>query len=240
MQADVAALEAQFEAIIRIGDDLMESLKTSSSSYGTGYISQVDGLLNEYDDAKNHFHRLGSEAKFIIPLRHLTLRDNPDRDDYLGLIVQIKSQSVKALGALSSLHKRLSPQEVDKLNSLRQELEKVSQGIVNDIYPKNMNSAIDEYEGGHYLASALISSRVVRYLLDQIEGDDINQKLTKMRQLGLIGKERTDVEQSIIKANNKSRNFLSHDIRLFAEPSDALALLGDAIRILQITAKTLQ
>ena len=141
---------------------------------------------------------------------------------------------------MESITTPLSKEELDKLTSLRKELEKLSEILPDINYERNLNEAIDEYEKGDFLASALITSRVIIYALGQIPGKSDEEKVKFLREKGIIEKERKDVHESIIKANRKARNFFSHDIRVFPTPSEALSLLSDAIGILGIVAKVLK
>jgi hypothetical protein len=93
---------------------------------------------------------------------------------------------------------------------------------------------IREYEKGHYLASALISSRVIIYSLDKIPGKTDEEKVKRLRSKGKIEKNRKDLEQQFLKASKKARNFFSHDIKVFASPEEALSLLSDSIRIVKL------
>ena len=52
-----------------------------------------------------------------------------------------------------------------------------------------------------------------------------------LKKKGLVDKERSDIEEAIVKADKKARNFFSHDIRIMPTSSDALSLLGDAAKI---------
>jgi len=74
----------------------------------------------------------------------------------------------KAIGVLESIATPLSKDELDKLTALRKELEKLSDVLSDINYERNLKEAIDEYEKGDYFASALISSRVIIYAVNQI------------------------------------------------------------------------
>jgi hypothetical protein len=46
-------------------------------------------------------------------------------------------------------------------------------------------------------------------------------------------------EEFVIKANKKARNIFSHDIQIFANPSESISLLGDCVRLLRIVCPIL-
>ena len=134
----------------------------------------------------------------------------------------------------------MSKDDLDKLTALREELEKLSEVLPDINYERNLKEAINEYEKGDFLASALISSRVTIYALNQIPRKSDEEKVNFLQDEGIIEKGRKDVHESIIKANRKARNFFSHDIKVFPASSDTLSLLGDAIGILKIVSKVLK
>jgi hypothetical protein len=146
----------------------------------------------------------------------------------------------KAIGVLESIATPLSKDELDKLTALRKELEKLSDVLSDINYERNLKEAIDEYEKGDYFASALISSRVIIYAVNQIPGKSDEEKVNFLREEGIIEKGRKDIHESIIKAGRLARNVFSHDIKVFPTPSEAHSLLGDAIGILERVSKVLK
>jgi hypothetical protein len=106
-------------------------------------------------------------------------------------------------------------------------------------YEKNMSEAISEQERGRCLASALITSRVINHTIDQIEGKDIEAKVGFLQDQNVIpkGKEGEDDKAFVLKASKKARNVFSHDIKIFANPSDSIGLLGDCVKLLRIMAQ---
>jgi hypothetical protein len=156
-----------------------------------------------------------------------------------ALLRKLDIECDKAIGVLESIATPLSKEVLDKLTSLRKELEKLS-GILDINYERNFLEAINEYEKEDYLASALISSRVIIYALEQIPGKPDEVKVKFLQEKGIIEKGRKDVHESIIKASRKARNFFSHDIKVFPTPSEALSLLSDARGILEKVSKFLK
>lgn len=51
---------------------------------------------------------------------------------------------------------------------------------------KNLSEAITEAEQGHFLASAMISSRVIRYIVDNIPGERDEDKVEYLVESGAI------------------------------------------------------
>jgi hypothetical protein len=57
--------------------------------------------------------------------------------------------------------------------------------------------AIEESEQTHHLASALIASRVIIYVLEKIPGKSDGEKIDNLFQKGLIPEKREDVRTSL-------------------------------------------
>jgi len=223
MKSEVDGVLNQFRAI----RGFAVSLRAISS------VEQIRGLIEEYADAKSAFDRIRAEMDLKAELRSIFEYDLNTRKE--AILQSIEIQCEKAIGILESIVVPLPKEDLDKVSRLRQELGEMS-AMLSDIYfEKNVNEAIDEYEHGHFLASALISGRVLIYALDQISGKSIVEKIETLREKGIIKKEKRELEEVVIKADKKARNFLSHDIRVEPSASDALSLLGDSVRILKLT-----
>lgn len=235
MEADIRALEEMLTWLVKTAVSLRANVEAAADA--SGYEERAKALLEQYSEARESFNRIALSANSSTVLPRLTFPTQFYEDSGVALLDKIRLESHKALGALAAFHKPLSQQELDKLTALRRELEKAEKALPDDAYGKNIARAIEEYEAGHFLASALISSRVIVYILQSVEGKDVDEKVRSLVKSGTFAAGRDDVRQSIIKASNKSRNFLSHDIRISAEPSDSLALLGDAIKLLSVVPK---
>jgi len=127
------------------------------------------------------------------------------------------------------------PDVLDRLNSLKKKLEELEEKGLDLNVAKNLREAIDEAEQKHYLASAMISSRVICYLVDKIKGKNDEEKVNYLIERGMIPKDRKDVEKQMITSMRLSRNFLSHDINIFPDLGDVLILLGGAFNLINLT-----
>lgn len=244
MDEDVKGLIGHFRQIELHASNLLGLLQNiDSSTHATR--SEVDSILAEYSDARINFERIRQAKKLQGTLRHISPREFRDRlgnvgvgvGELMGALREVMMQCGKALATLNSLVAPLSEQEVDKLNQIRDELKKLPSLPSSDSYLENLEAAITEYELGHHLASALISSRVVVYSLSKVPGKEDNDRIKYLEERGVIPKERSDVTQGIVKASRRSRNFLSHDIQISATPKDSLALIGDAVKITEMVGK---
>jgi hypothetical protein len=143
-------------------------------------------------------------------------------------------------GFLSTVIAPISPGDIDRLDKLRKELTNIAETL-DEYYKKNIIEAISEQENGHFLASALIAARVINWIFDQINGQSLENKIQYLRQKEILkgDKGKSGEEEFIIKANKKARNIFSHNIKVFANPSESISLLGDCIRLLRITCPIL-
>lgn len=239
MEPDVAGILSQFKSIKKHAIQLRQSIK--DPLYGP--IEEIESLVEEFKDAKTHFQRIRYKHQIDMYLRSMEvskISKGLGSDKHKAFLREVEIECEKAIGVLESIATPLSKDELDKLTSLRKELEKLSEVLPDINYGRNLEEAIEEYEKGDFLPSALISSRVIIYALNQISGKSDEDKVKFLRVKGIIEKGRKDVHESIIKASRKARNFFSHDIKVFPTPSDTLSLLGDAIGILGIVAKVLK
>jgi hypothetical protein len=133
----------------------------------------------------------------------------------------------------------LSKDDFENLAALKEKLEGLSEVLPDINYEINVNEAINEYERSAYLASALISGRVILYALNQIRGESAEEKAQFLREKGIIEEDKKDVYKSILNADKRARDLYSYDISVFPSSSDALLLLGDAIQILEIVSNVL-
>jgi hypothetical protein len=240
MEPDVAGVLSQFKSIKKHASLLYQSIiREPLDDHPT---EELESLVEEFKDAKTHFEKIRYEQKIGIYLQSIEMTGiyKWENDKQKALLRTIDMECDKAIGVLESIATPLSKDELDKLTALRKELEKLSDVLSDINYERNLKEAIDEYEKGDYLASALISGRVIIYAVNQIPGESDKEKVNFLQDEGIIEKGRKDVHESIIKANRKARNFFSHDINVFPASSDTLSLLGDAIGILKIVSKVLK
>jgi len=126
----------------------------------------------------------------------------------------------------------LSSEERDRLASLRAQIKELMDFKPN-LY-KHLIYAIDEYEGGHYLASSLIAGKVVQYIYEQLRNKlgasyDVEQIAKQMTEiLGLKGKDKDKHLRELIETSKLARNYFTHDINAIPEPQEALRLLSGA------------
>ncbi len=110
-----------------------------------------------------------------------------------------------------------------------------------------MIKAFDEHESTHWLASSLISVRVIVTSLDKyipIPEDIVKEKKDKdeyranfLMKQGIIKKEELETKKFLIGIPKEARNLLSHRVDTFPECSDSSSFLSNAIKILKILTK---
>jgi len=233
----------KFESIKAHSKEVYEDFKQLDRQYimavGSGYIiseiiNQKDRKLSETKMILEEYHTSFADVKSTTNINLQYLSSPSSVDQATGILHRISIECDNVIGFLNASINPLSPEDVDKLNKLRLELAELTTEL--DInYEKNLNEAITEQEKGHFLASALITGRVVSYILDRIEGKDIEGKLKFLQDKNIIAKDREgeEVKAFIMKASKKARNVFSHTIETFANASDSLSLLGDCIRMLR-------
>lgn len=238
MKLNAVDVFREFESVKSQANQLRQSL--GDSLFGPS--DELENLVEGYKDAKMHFGGIAYERNIGVYLRDIEIKGK----DYSGihkqkaLLGEIEVECNKAIDALESGGTPLSKDDLDKLTALKEQLEELLEVLPDANCEMNLKEAIDEYQRGAYLASALISSRVILYALSQIRGEFAEEKVQFLREEGIIEGDSKDVHESLIRANRRARNFFSHDISVFPSASDALSLLGDAIEIFEIVSRVVK
>jgi hypothetical protein len=195
-------------------------------------IIEASNIVKEYDEAR-------ISARTFLKVRNLAainLEPKSSEGQIRGALRRVITRCDSVVGMISNSISPISSEDVEKLRSLREQLRKISLSTELaevELFVRNIEEAMSEYERGGFLASVLITSRVIIYLLDQLEGETDREKVKLLIDKGIIPKKREDISASTVKACHKARNYFSHDIKIFPQPSDAIAILGDYMNLLQ-------
>lgn len=232
-------LSKQFSSIEILARNILNrALETQETYY---YKGEINAIVSEFNLAVFDFNKIAEGVGSDLRLYNVNVDVNPISYGYswsstVESIHKIIIQCQKAQGFLEELRTTIPITDVQKLNSLREQLGALSKALKDINFSRNLNEAIDESEKGHHLASALISSRVIDYMLDKIKGETIEEKVEFLKENGIL-KDRKDIEESLIKSAKLARNLNSHDIKIFPTPSESLSLLTDSITILERASK---
>jgi hypothetical protein len=214
---------------------LIKAYSVSSSSI----VPIMENKSNKFIETKmilDEYRNLSRDVSEITKKGLPYIPDLSKMEEAKGVLHRIIIECDGLIGILNAYVTPMSAEDADKLNKLRSEVSDVTATL--DInFEKNIIEAINECEKGHHLASALITARVINYALDQISGQTIEDKIKFLQNQNIIKKSekgRTAEEEFIMKASKKARNIFSHDIKIFASPSDSLGMLGDCIRLLKM------
>ena len=234
MKRDAVEVLRQFESIKSQAKQLRQSIRDSLS----GPVEELKSLVEAYKDAKLHFGGIASEQNINVYLRDIEIKGRDYSAVYKqkALSREIDVECDKAIDILENMAAPLSKDDLERLAALREQLETLSEVLPDINYELNVNEALNEYERGAYLASALISGRVILYALNQIRGESAEKKVQFLREKGIIEEGGKEVYESILNADRRARNLFSFDLSIFPSSSDALLLLGDAIEILEIVS----
>jgi hypothetical protein len=212
LAADVALVNLRQDLFFDMSRDQLLTIFSSLQS-------QADALLVSYNYAKTDAQSLGLQLPDIT-----SKKTSP-------LLRELIAACDKAIGFVGS---PLTPDEADRLDHIRKESGEVCENL--DVhFKKNLELAIQHYEKGSFLGSALITSRIMAYVFEKFDGKNIEDKISILEKNNLLDRE--EVKQSIIKANKTIRNILAHRIDTYAEASDASSLIGDCLKVLRIYSK---
>jgi hypothetical protein len=160
-----------------------------------------------------------------------------DIDFALSMVAKAEKGCSIIISVCEDLMKpNIPPASIDRLNQLLAEVEKIEKELpAEEIFlADNIRMAIQEYEQGHFLASALIASRIIVYVYENIpseeaQKDRFEQKLQTLIKKGVIDKDRKDEQKLFLRAAVHARNYLSHNIKIFPHVEEALSLISSAI-----------
>lgn len=234
MKLDAGEVLREFESLKSQAKQLRQSVKDSLF----GSSDELENLVEAYKDAKLHFGRITTEQNLGIYLRDIEIKGRDYSAGYKqkALSRELDAECDKAIRALGGLASTSSKDDFEILEVLKERLGELSAVLRDKNYKRNVDEAITAYERGAYLASALIASRVILYASDQIRGEFAEDKVQFLQDKGLVEVDKRAALGSLIKAKRTARKYLSSDIAAIPSSSDALALLGDAVRMLELVS----
>jgi len=224
-RADIQALAARFASIGRRSSLLSERLK-KQVPYAVDEISftEIQMLSKTYRGARYDFQKIAPKARISLDRIRINEIDTNHDSEFPPFLEQIAINCETALGYLKELAgPSLSVEDKDKLDSLRRQIADL-EGFNENLF-KHVTKAIEEYEHGHHLASALLAGKATVYVLEQLEGKDDESKADSLVKLGLLD---TRMKPDFLKGARKARNYFTHDLSAIAESHDAIGMIGDA------------
>jgi hypothetical protein len=233
IDADIQALIAKFEKIEHmtmnlypevVGGSLTDSDSVMAEVVETASArpSRLKALISRHDDARIQFFAIAPNAK--VHPDYIPFQAGLKPSEYEEAADRLKISCATALAFLRTLASRISPAEKDKMDSLRNQIAPLETHDPNLF--KHLMLAVDEYESAHFLASALLAGKSVVYVLNHLQGENEEEKVNYLVKRGLV---REQLKDKMLRAARRARNYFSHDMSAFAEPSDALNSISDAV-----------
>jgi hypothetical protein len=216
-------------------------------------IHRLKGLLEDYNRLSSNLRSLEELSSFYNLLPEATtnflyqesfkskILKSPLYAQDIDMAISEVERAERGCHVITSICEDLMkpnipPASIDRLNQLINEVEKIEKNLPAEeiVTADNLRTAIKEYEQGHFLASALVASRVIRYVYEKIpsEGtskDQSQQKLQTLIKIGMIEKDREDEQRFFLRAAVRARDYLSHNVKIFPQVEEALFLIGAAV-----------
>ena len=187
----------------------------------------IEGIIRNYDDIRSQYYSLITDE----PKPHLTLIPKK-KMSYAGVLEVIINNCTKAIGYIDSLLMQLTPEEIDKLESLRREIAWL-ESERPDLH-RHIIEAIELHANGYYIGSTLISAKIICYVIEKIPGKNDEEKADFLVEKGLID---SDLRPWFIRGVKRARNFFTHKIYAIPEVHESLELLSNAIEAIKILVK---
>jgi len=231
LDADVQALIAKFEKIEHMAANLypevgaglpVEPAVEEAVESLSGRTYRLQALVSSYENARIQFLTIAPNAK--IRPEYMECRGGLQASEYVQIADRLKISCATALAFLRTLASRIPPIERDKMNALREQIAPLEDFNANLF--KHLMLAVEEYESAHFLASALLAGKSVVYVLSCLQGATDEEKVSYLVKSGLV---KDQLKDNFLRAARKARNYFSHDMSAFAEPSDALNSISDAV-----------
>lgn len=172
------------------------------------------------------------EKTIELKLRTITFKDT---EPSLNELLIECDKVIRALGEEESI---FSYKETNKLKDLRDEASEVCKKL-DYHFEKNLDESLIELEKGHFLASALITSRVVDYTLKKLKISD-EEEIKIFIESVKKDDGRTIRKQQTEKISRLSRNLFNHRIDMYPKSSEAFSLFGDCLFLLNIYVQSNQ
>jgi hypothetical protein len=224
MKRDAEDVMCEFESIKHQANRLRQSQR--DSLFGPSEELQV--LVETYKDAKLHFGQIVSEQEIGVYLRDFELKGNDYSAVYKqkALLKEIEGECDRAIDVLESMVSPFSKEELEQLLVLKQRL-RALRGFVEVSYEYHLAEALNEYERGLYLSSALIASRAILFALHQHFGEPLAETL----QAAVTNKAEHEAARA---AYEHARSIFSYDLTIVPSSTEALALLSDAYDLIDL------
>lgn len=195
---------------------------------------RIDKLHAEIKKLIEYYNSVHQEASEVIGCK-LNLISVVDNESVLN---QLIAECDLVIDALENDTNLFSVTEKNKLDDLKEEATSICEKL--DVhFGRNIEESLMELEKGHFLASALITSRVVDYTLTRIKGEKIEDKIKNLIETNAI-EEYKIRQQQTEKISRLTRNLYIHRIDIYPKSSEAFSLLGDCIFLLDLYAKTVK
>jgi len=249
-----AALLATFESIQEQAKYLLEAyslLDSTSAAFSVGTFGVFDhGPVKPMEPARqalykqstailSRFNQSLKEVREGLGMRLRRLDLEADQAANLRILLV---ECSKVLSVLSPATLGSGTKAAERLKPIRKEAQSVCTSLDIGIW-KNVELSIAAAGRNEFLASSLITGRVVDWVLNQIPERDIegnakaeaiDKKVNYLVFSGLVEAGRKDLKGVIFKANQKARDLSSHDIHSFPSYSETHSLLNDCIQILKV------
>jgi len=227
------SLKAQLDVLCMQARELIKEIKAHGSSLKDKQVRQI---VESYNDIKSTLSRIGLyELSSILP--HVYIGTNVVSISIDDAIAYLQKVEIGCKGGSEAIGNLLVSRELpeylaNKLEDLKEKIDKLE--ISDPDIIRNLNEAIKEIEHGHYLASGLISARIIDFIINQFEGKSIDEKVENIVKMKLIDRNRKDEIKNLKYAAKLARNYVSHNIRRYPDISDAIVLLGNSITLVKI------
>ena len=232
-EAEIKALIAKVRSIKKRVNVLLKKDSTTSSNELTR-IADIYNGIREY--LCSHLNEIGQHMPRARPPFGIYGPIPPSEARPTLTAVLIGCETAEE-GLEALLKSRLEPEVLDKLESYRKKLTRLEEEGLDINVVKTLRVALSEAKCGHWLASAIISSRVIDYVKSQIKGEKDEDKIKFLVDNNIIPKKNKKLQELLLRTLKLHRDFSEHRVDTFPEVDEALMMLGGALAFAKILLK---
>jgi hypothetical protein len=174
---------------------------------------QARALLASYENARTTGKKLG------IELPEIDAKRNPR-----AFLREVMVALDTGIGFVGSSRSPLSPEEQDKLASLKKQIKPIEDWNLG-IY-KHLTKAIEEQEAAHYLSAAMIAAKVSMYVHEQLDGSNETEKTKKLVEKGLLP---AKLQEGFLTGTRLARHYYIHETLEIPEPQESMNIVSFSV-----------
>lgn len=240
---EVRALRSEAEDLFRRAKNFEIDTIAYSTELTTNCGKKLRLLLDDYNWWVSKFRECFEKIVSIniLPSQHYLPAVRVEKIDSEHLLEQIMSECKKAIIMCDEFLSKtisLSAKEKEELKVIKKDIEKMIEPIL-PVCVMDLHKSLEEFNSGHYLASALICGRIIDVTINKLKKalgvSGIDEILSELNKMKVIEK---GTEERVTRAIKQWRNIYSHQLGTYPDVTTSLIILAGTINLLKSIVKS--